>query len=88
MLPEGARSVLAEGLSPTDRQTLLLDLARTRAARVDPARLLQRWSEDRFVHPSPIDPRRLTPLVARVWELLPAEFAGVDLSPDGTGAAP
>jgi len=80
-LPAQARSVLTEELSPTDLQTLLLDLVRTRAARVDPARLLRRWTEDRFVRPSAVDPRQLAGLVAQAWELLPAEFAGVELSP-------
>ena len=80
-LPANARSVLEEGLSPTDLQTLLLDLARTRSARVDAARLRQRWAEDRFVRPSEVDPRRLAGLLARAWNLLPAEFTGVELSP-------
>jgi hypothetical protein len=80
-LPQDARSVLEEGLSPTDLQTLLLDLARTRSARVDVARLRQRWAEDRFVRPAEVDPRPLAGLLARAWSLLPAEFAGVELSP-------
>ena len=80
-LPRGAQSVLAEGLSPTDLQTLLLDLARTRSGQVDAARLSRRWTDDRFVQPAPVDPRRLAGLVARAWELLPSEFAGVELSP-------
>ena len=73
-LPSGARSVLEEELSPTDLQTLLMDLTRTRSARVDAARLRQRWAEDRFVRPAPVDPRRLAGLLARAWDLLPPEF--------------
>ncbi len=80
-LPDQARSVLTDELSPTDLQTLLLDLVRARASRVDPARLVRRWTEDRFVAPATADPRRLAGLVARAWDLLPAEFAGVELSP-------
>ena len=80
-LPDVARSVLTDKLSPTDLQTLLLDLVRSRAARVDPARLVRRWTEDRFVAPAAADPRRLTGLVARAWGLLPAEFVGVELAP-------
>lgn len=80
-LPEGARSVLVDTLSPTDLQTLLLDLVRDRASRVEPARLVRRWTEDRFVAPAEADPRRLAALVARAWEMLPAEFAGVELAP-------
>ena len=80
-LPPDARSVLEEGLSPTDLQTLLLDLVRTRSARIDPPRLRRRWAEDRFVRPAEVDPRWLAGLVARAWTLLPAEFAAVELSP-------
>jgi hypothetical protein len=80
-LPPDARSVLEDGLSPTDLQTLLLDLVRTRSARIDPRRLRRRWAEDRFVHPAEVDPRRLAGLLARAWALLPAEFTGVELSP-------
>jgi hypothetical protein len=80
-LPAGAQAVLEEGLSPTDLQTLLLDLARTRSSRIDPGRMRRRWAEDRFVRPSEVDPRRLADLLARAWNLLPGEFAGVELSP-------
>ena len=80
-LPPGARTVLEEGLSPTDLQTLLMDLARTRSRRIDPPRLRRRWAEDRFVQPAEVDPRRLAALLARAWTLLPAEFAGLELSP-------
>lgn len=80
-LPAEARSVLEDGLSPTDLQTLLLDLARTRSARIDPGRLSSRWQQDRFVQPAEVDPRRLAGLLAQAWTLLPAEFAGLELSP-------
>jgi hypothetical protein len=80
-LPPAARSVLEEELSPSDLQTLLLDLIRTRSTRVAPARLRQRWAEDRFVQPSEADPRHLAGLLARAWSLLPEEFAGVEPSP-------
>jgi hypothetical protein len=42
-LPEGARAVLESELSPTDLQSLLLSLARTRARRIGPAEALRRW---------------------------------------------
>jgi hypothetical protein len=48
------------GLSPTDLQSLLLDLSRTRAHRTTPASVRRRWQQDRFVQPSAISPRRLT----------------------------
>jgi len=73
--------LLESELSPTDLQTLLLDVSRTRAGQVRLARLLRRWREDRFVRPSGADPRALARLCARFWELLPQSFAGVALSP-------
>ncbi|BCB83997.1 hypothetical protein [Phytohabitans suffuscus] len=43
--------------------------------------LLRRWREDRFVRPSPSDPRVLAAIEARMWQLLPADVEGVELSP-------
>jgi hypothetical protein len=79
-LPAGAREAL-EQMPATDLQTLLLSLAETRTARVRPADVLRRWREDRFVRPSSSDPRAVAAVEARLWELLPAQFAAVDLSP-------
>jgi hypothetical protein len=80
-LPIGARAVLEDELAPTDLQTLLLSLARTRAHHVDVPRLRERWQQDRFVRPSATDPRRLAATVAHLWRMLPAEFDGLALSP-------
>src|SRR4029453_5566723 len=80
-LPIGARAVLEDELAPTDLQTLLLSLARTRAHDVDLPRLRERWQQDRFVRPSAMDPRRLAATVAHLWRMLPAEFDGLALSP-------
>ncbi len=55
--------------------------SRRRAARVTPARLAQRWRQDRYVRPAAGDPRRIWRLEARLWELLPQEFTGIELSP-------
>jgi hypothetical protein len=75
------RAALHHGLSPADLQTLLLDVSRRRAAEVTPARLLRRWRDDRYVQPAASDPRAIWQLEARLWALLPGEFAAVDLSP-------
>jgi hypothetical protein len=80
-MPAGAREALSRGLTPTDLQTLLLSVARERAATVTPAELLRRWQSDRFVRPAESDPRVLSQLEARMWSLLPAEVEGVELSP-------
>ena len=79
-MPEGTRRALAD-LPGTDLQTLLLSTARARAAKVTPADLMRRWREDRFVRPAVVDPRRLAAVEARIWQLLPTEVDGVELSP-------
>ncbi|SCL24692.1 hypothetical protein GA0074692_1817 [Micromonospora pallida] len=76
-----ARHALESGLTPTDLQTLLMAVANTRAGRVTAARVLRRWSEDRFVRPSTADPRLLARVEGALWRLLPERFAGVELSP-------
>ncbi len=79
-LPAGTREALGK-LSATDLQTLLLSVAQSRAARVRPAEVLRRWREDRLVRPSTVDPRATAAVEARLWDLLPAEFDPVELSP-------
>ena len=79
-LPSGTGEALSD-LSAPDLRTLLLSVARTRAARVRPTDLLRRWREDRFVRPATCDPRTLAAVEARLWQLLPAEVDGVELSP-------
>lgn len=80
-VPSGAREVLGGGLSPSELQTVLLEVCRARAAVVTPARVMRRWREDRFVRPSGVDPRALVKTQAMLWERLPERFAGVELSP-------
>ncbi|HET6986453.1 MAG TPA: hypothetical protein VFI00_07540 [Kribbella sp.] len=80
-LPDGSRDALVDGLSASELQSVLLDVSRERAAKVTPSRLLQRWQQDRFVRPSPADPRQLVKTQQRLWERLPARFEGVELSP-------
>src|SRR5262245_29259525 len=65
---ESARPALESDLPPTDLQTLMLTVARARAAAVTPARLLRRWREDRFVRPSTFEPRRVARVEASLWE--------------------
>ncbi|MET7947745.1 hypothetical protein [Micromonospora sp. NPDC005324] len=79
-MPAGARTALA-GLSGTDLRTLLLGVARDRAAAVRPPEVVRRWHEDRFVRPARTDPRALARVEARMWQLLPADVAGVELAP-------
>lgn len=80
-VPPATEAALRDGMPPTDLQTLLLDVARTRAAAVTPAQLMRRWQQDRFVRPATSDPRALAAVEAQLWALLPDRYAGVELSP-------
>jgi hypothetical protein len=80
-LEASPRTALEHDLSQADLQTLLLDVARQRAATATPARLMQRWRQDRYVTPWATDPRKVWRTEAGLWELLPGEFTGVELSP-------
>ncbi|MDG4837964.1 hypothetical protein O7631_15695 [Micromonospora sp. WMMD967] len=79
-MPAGSRAALA-GLSGADLRSLLLGVARDRSAMVRPSELVRRWHEDRFVRPAGADPRLLVRVEARMWQLLPSDVAGVELSP-------
>jgi hypothetical protein len=79
-LPEGTWEALA-GLPASDLRTLLLSVARARAAQVRPADVLRRWREDRFVRPAGCDPRTVAAIEDRMWRLLPAQVEAVELSP-------
>lgn len=79
-MPAGSRTALS-GLSGADLRSLLLSVARDRAATMRPCDVVRRWREDRFVRPARADPRVLARVEARMWQLLPADVAGVELSP-------
>ncbi|MEV7330381.1 hypothetical protein [Micromonospora sp. NPDC093244] len=79
-MPVGTRTALT-GLSSADLSSLLLGVARDRAATARPSEVIRRWRQDRFVRPARTDPRVLARVEARMWELLPADVAGVELSP-------
>ena len=81
VLSPAARRTLEMELPPADLRSLQLDLARTRAAEVTPAAVLRQRDTDRFVRPSDADPRLLSRVEARLWDLLPEHFVGVELSP-------
>ena len=74
--------VLAERLSGTDLQSLLLEVFARRAAAQTPADVERRYRDSRFLCPSPIDVRRLRGLEDLAFELsAEAGFEPVELSP-------
>lgn len=77
----GLIDALAERLAPADLQSLLLAVAQRRASARPPAQLLADWGRDRFVRPSPADPRKLLAWETAAWRALPPEFEALALSP-------
>jgi hypothetical protein len=77
----GLAEMLAARLAPTDLQSLLLEVARRRAAATRPADILRRYATDRFVRPAAVDPGRLQRLAQRALDVLPAEYEQIQLSP-------
>ena len=80
-LPDGARRALVHGLSASALKVLFAEVFSLRAQGVTAAELRRRWESDRFVRPAGCDPRALSALEARLWQLIPEVFAAVELSP-------
>jgi hypothetical protein len=74
-------SILAEKLSPTDLQSLLLEVYRIRSKRLQPVGLLKDFQSNRFVRPSSVSPVSLLNWEQIAFSHLSAEFQPVTLSP-------
>lgn len=79
-IDEQAYRALAEGLSPSELWSLLLEVLERRAAGRTPAQLLQQWERDGFVEPAYIDQRTLVELDAQLLAAA-AQFEALELSP-------
>jgi hypothetical protein len=77
----GLASILARRLSPTDLQSLLLEVYRLRSGQRGPSALLSSYASDRFVRPSSVSPRRLLSWEQTAFSTLPPEFQPLALSP-------
>jgi hypothetical protein len=73
--------ILGERLAPTDLQSLLLEVARRRAARVSTADLLSAYERDRFTRPAVVDAAAVATFEQLAWSLLPDGYEAVELSP-------
>jgi hypothetical protein len=69
------------GLQPTDLQSVLLEVHRRLAGRLQPPTILQRYAENRFVRPAQVDPRVSSAFEQLAWSLLPAAYHPIELSP-------
>lgn len=77
----GLASLLAEQLTPTDLQSLLLEVYRVRSSRRQPSDVLADFQADRFVRPAPVSPVRLLTWEQLAFSTLPTEFQPLALSP-------
>ncbi|MBK7859358.1 MAG: hypothetical protein IPJ65_12195 [Archangiaceae bacterium] len=73
--------VLTERLTPSDLQSLMLEIYARVAGRSTPRKLLEQYQRDRFVRPAVVDPRVLGELDRVGWSALPAEYVPLELSP-------
>ncbi|MGZ7042952.1 MAG: hypothetical protein ACXVH7_14255, partial [Thermoanaerobaculia bacterium] len=80
----GLVEVLAERLSPTDLQSLLLEVMRMRAGQRDPSAVLQQYESNRFVAPS-IVPQDVFTLCDRIafHTAAATSFTPIEFSPVG-----
>jgi hypothetical protein len=77
----GLASILAERLSPTDLQSLLLEVFRRRSRSLSPSAVLSQHKTNRFVRPSAISPVRLLEWEKAAFSHLPEEFEPIALAP-------
>ena len=77
----GLIALLSERLSPTDLQSLLLEVYRAQAEKRSPAAVLADYESNRFVRPSTASPVRLAEWERIAFASLPDGFEAVALSP-------
>jgi len=73
--------VLADKLSPGELQSLLLAVARRRAARLTPGDVLTAYRTSRFVRLAAVEPARQAAFDTYAYSLLPPGFEAVELAP-------
>jgi hypothetical protein len=74
-------AVLSERLTPTDLQSLLLEVYRRRTSQLKPSTLVTQYAANRFVRPALISPVQLLEWEEAAFSNLPQEFETLALSP-------
>jgi hypothetical protein len=69
------------GLAPADLVTVMLEVYRRQAARIEPAQLLTNYQTGRFAQPAGLDPAERAGLEVVAFSLLPEGYEALDLSP-------
>jgi len=73
--------ILVDQVTPTDLQSLLLEVYRQRAAKQTPAALLSSYERNRFVRPSPINPSVLVDVDRLAFSIAAPLFEPLELAP-------
>jgi hypothetical protein len=73
--------ILVEGLTPSDLQSLLLEVYRQRAAKHTAATLMASYEHNRFVRPSPTSPQALIEFDRLAMSLAAPLFEPLELAP-------
>jgi hypothetical protein len=74
-------SILADQLSPTDLQSLLLEVYRVRSHRIKPSTILSDFESNRFVRPAAVSPVSLLQWEQVAFSHLPRGFEALALAP-------
>lgn len=77
----GLASLLAERLSPTDLQSILIEVYRIRSSLKSPSAVLTDFEANRFVRPSAVSPVSLLRWEQTAFSHLPQDFVTLALSP-------
>lgn len=77
----GLANLLATRLTPTDLQSLLLEVYRLSAKQRSPASILEAYAQNRFTRPSRIPASALATWAELAISLLPPDFTPLELSP-------
>lgn len=77
----GLLDALVHRLSPTDLQSLLLEVYRQRAKDLTPARIREKYGTDRFVCPAAVPPQEMLEVDRTAFALACPPFEAVELSP-------
>ncbi|MBW4623765.1 MAG: GNAT family N-acetyltransferase [Cyanosarcina radialis HA8281-LM2] len=74
-------AVLADRLSQSDLQSLLLEVYRSRSQSLTPQHLLQQYEQNRLVQPAAVSPKQLLEFDRLAYSVLPPSFEPLELSP-------
>jgi len=78
---KGLASILADQLSPTDLQSLLLEVYQVRSNRLQPSTVLSDFESNRFTRPSSVSPISHLQWEQIAFSHLPSDFEALALAP-------